>query len=366
MIQKARTFFKIKRDEGAVQALLAAGSDVFPSPYAERLGFTRDFFNQLSDAPPSWKTRLRMWQRGFVPKSYFLYDFITYDVDDYISDLNEKTARQINKPSAEYLNNKQKFYELLDDRGFEDYLPTRYGSLSNGVLLGSGTDFISLLDDKDILIVKDQTGAAGNRVHICRSLAAGFSIDGDQHNPVSLREQIAKFDGYIVTEYCHQADYVKSIYPDTPNTIRIVTMNPTNDGPFVASSVHRIGTNTSGTVDNFSKGGMSAEINDDGTLGSAVRYMDGEISRYEYHPNTGSRISGVVVPHWRTIQETILSIATAIPEVTYVGWDVIVTNDGNFKIIEANSNTDTDLLQAHNPLLCDDRIREFYYENNVI
>lgn len=169
----------------------------------------------------------------------------------------------------------------------------------------------------------------------------------------------------LVTEYCEQGQYIASVFPGTPNTVRLVTMNPRDGDPFVARAVHRIGAENSGAVDNFSQGGLSAKIDDDERLTSAVRYKDGDVTWHDTHPDTGARIEGVEVPRWSEIRKTCLSIVRAVPELKYVGWDVIVT-DGGFKIIEGNSNTDTDLLQAHGPFLTDDKVREFYREHGKV
>lgn len=366
MSGKVRHFFQLAYDEGPVHAVLGAGRSLLPSPYGERCSFTGRFLDRLSEAPSSWETRFRMWRHGFYPKSYYLYDFDTHDVDAYVSDLDEIFGWTINTPAQAFLNDKQKFYDLIEERGFGDLLPTRYGTLSNGVFVGAGTDFLDFLEDERILVVKAREGGGGNEVHICTFEDGEYAVDGERRSAPSFRDRISELDGYLVTEYCDPAAYASSLYPATPNTIRIVTMNPTDGEPFVASAVHRIGSDASGTIDNFSQGGLSAEITDDGALSPAVRYVDRTVSWHDHHPDTGSQIAGTVVPGWGEIRETILTLAAVVPEVAYVGWDIIVTEDGDFKIIEANSNTDTDLLQAHGPLLRDPDVREFYREHGVI
>lgn len=49
----------------------------------------------------------------------------------------------------------------------------------------------------------------------------------------------------------------------------------------------------------------------------------------------------------------------------YVGWDIIVTDDG-YKIIEGNNYSDVNLLQIHRPLLADPRVRRFYLYHGII
>jgi len=349
----------------AIKATLDAGGRALPSPYGERLLFTKEFYRQ-SDSPPSLLARLRMWRLGFVPKSYYLYDFEAHGTDAFLSDVDWRVSRRINGPAREFLDDKAKFYDLLEDRGYGDRVPTRYGSLSDGVLTGSGTDFVRLLEAEGALVVKEGTGAAGNKVHVCGFDGDAHHIDGERLSTPALRDRLAAFDDYMVTEYCRQADYADAIYPGTANTIRLITMNPAGDDPFLARAVHRIGADAAGVVDNFSRGGLAAEVRPDGSLSSAIRYADRTVTWHDEHPDTGARIAGVPVPGWKRIREAILSAAADLPELTYIGWDIVVTGDGEFAIIEGNSNTGTKLPQAHGPLLRDERVRRFYRSHGVI
>jgi D-alanine-D-alanine ligase-like ATP-grasp enzyme len=57
----------------------------------------------------------------------------------------------------------------------------------------------------------------------------------------------------------------------------------------------------------------------------------------------------------------LLEITDNLSYIPYAGWDVIVTdNEGSFKLIEANSHSGVKSLQVHEPLLVDNRVREFY------
>lgn len=361
MLQTVRSFARVVRDEGVASALVETGAYALPSPYGERLSFTARFVEKAADAPLGWRTLLALYRHGFLPKSYVMYDFDANGIDAYLSDLAESEyGWAINRPAQRFLHDKGKFYDLLDDRGFGDLLPIRYGALEGGVLVGAGSDFTSLLREEGSLVVKGRGGATGEKVHICRFDAGEYVLDTDPISTSALRDRLAAFEGYLVTEYCRPADYARSLYPETPNTIRAVTMQPADGEPFLASAVHRIGGGPSGAVDNFSQGGLSAEVRDDGRLGPAVRVSDGTVSWHERHPDTGTPIAGVRVPGWEEIRDRLLRVAGSVPELRYVGWDLIVTDAGEFRIIEGNSNTDVDLLQAHRPLLTDPRVRSFY------
>ena len=170
-------------------------------------------------------------------------------------------------------------------------------------------------------------------------------------------------DDCVITPYVQQAAYAQAISP-TPNTIRMLVMND-DDGPFVAAAVHRFGTASSGPVDNWSQGGMSAAVDlATGVLGRAASPREGGIVWLDDHPDSGSRISGTAVTGWSAVRDGILDLARRTSFLPYVGWDVMATDDG-FQVIEGNKFSDVQVLQVHRPLLTHRRVRDFYRHQRI-
>ncbi|ESP90053.1 sugar-transfer associated ATP-grasp domain-containing protein [Candidatus Halobonum tyrrellensis] len=172
---------------------------------------------------------------------------------------------------------------------------------------------------------------------------------------------------YLVSEFVRQADYADRLFPDAVNTLRVVTLNDDADGPFVAGAVHRVGTAASAPVDNWSRGGLSVEIAGDGTLSDGARWSSaGELRWFDAHPDTGDPLAGVEMPGWPAVRERILWMAAALPSLPHIGWDVVLTDEGDgendpgFVVIERNSHPGVETLQVHRPLLDDPRVRRFY------
>ena len=59
------------------------------------------------------------------------------------------------------------------------------------------------------------------------------------------------------------------------------------------------------------------------------------------------KIIGFQIPYWEECKRFIEKTARVTPEVRYVGWDVVLLQDGNFALIEANDNADHDGQQIH-------------------
>jgi Sugar-transfer associated ATP-grasp len=65
-------------------------------------------------------------------------------------------------------------------------------------------------------------------------------------------------------------------------------------------------------------------------------------------PLTCLALEGVAVSGWAAIKDEVLQLASAVPFVPYVGWDVVLADDGMW-ILEANNRTD---LKLPTPEVC--------------
>jgi hypothetical protein len=211
-------------------------------------------------------------------------------------------------------------------------------------------------------------GGAGNGIIIFKYDGDKILINGLATTFDGVRYLIGRLNSYLITEYVEQAEYSSQIFPRTTNTIRILTMwDSETNKPFIATAVHRFGTDTSFPVDNWTQGGLSVRVDlETGKLGPGVSYPSaGKLIWQERHPDTEAQIKGVCIPNWSLLRDNIVMIAEAFPYIPYVGWDVVM-KEQDFKIIEGNSFTDTNLLQVHGPLLKDPRVRRFYADHGVI
>lgn len=341
--------------------------------------------------PMTRRRRLWLYGRGFLSQADALYDFEGHDHREYLSNY-ARYARtpEINGRWSFALDNKLAFHWLMQP--FENHRPALYGLIESGTLYRSptlqitpaadpsdpddedtipdpGRWVLERLREKGSLVIKPVTGGSGDNVLVCHREADGYRINDEEMTAATLRSEVADLDGYLVFEYVTQAAYSAELFPDTANTIRVLTMFPDGEcEPFIAASAHRIGTSRSEGLDNVSRGGLSAEIDHDtGTLSRSVQYPhDGDVKWHDEHPDTGVRIEGVRVPGWSDIVDGLLAITRDCPYLPYIGWDLIITAPGEFVIIEANNFSDVNLFQVHTPLLSESRVRRFYAEHGVI
>ncbi len=167
---------------------------------------------------------------------------------------------------------------------------------------------------------------------------------------------------YILTAAVEQHPEMASFFPETVNTVRVLMMREPSGEAFVADAVLRLGTSSSGGVDNFSKGGLSFSIDTAvGKIGQGRR-KTGAV--FENHPDTGAPVSGCFIPHWLVVIDCCHAAMVQQPGLQYVGWDVVVARDGPV-LIEGNNKSDVNLIQAHRPLLANSRVRSFYERHGL-
>ncbi|WP_306058407.1 sugar-transfer associated ATP-grasp domain-containing protein [Natronococcus wangiae] len=345
------------------------------------------------------RERLRFYRRRFLSKSGFLYDFDTYDPSLYLDDYQRYIrSGRINDHWGALIDNKLAFHEilgefpshrstvhgLLRDGQFHVFEPGTEGAVASdgGVELERPTDpdasrptvdpvdwLDDSLSDGDRLVLKWFSGGGGNNVHFLEREDGTYLYDGTPTNDAGLARTLADLEDYLVCEFVEQDEYADELYPDTVNTIRVLTMyDERAQEAFVPIAVQRIGTSDSAPVDNFSKGGLSAEVDrETGALSAGAHYYHRDsVTWHETHPETGARIEGTTVPGWEEIRDKLLEIANALSHMPYVGWDIVVTGEGEFKIIEGNSQTGVAAMQVHRPLLADERTRRFYRRHDVV
>ena len=339
----------------------------------------RDWFGDIAflrrhsaDVDIGFINKLRMWTGGFVSEAYVLHSFDENDRCDYVNDLVRlKKACRFNGYYSIVLYDKLYFTRMLEE--FSENVAFIFGLIRGGRFLRvgyCGSDIVEAVvevcEDVGRVVIKPIVGTRGDGVHVVCLENGRWVLDGRSVSREELVCFFGRLDDYLVTEFVVQGNYASEIYPSSSNTIRILTLWDDESGePFVARAVHRFGTDKSAPVDNWTLGGVSCKVDlDTGRLGRAVSYpVRGEMSFYEEHPESGSRIEGVEVPGWDRVKSRIIEMAQSMPFVPYIGWDVIVTESG-FKVIEGNNCPGINLLQVHGPLLRDGRIRRFY-ENRL-
>ena len=324
--------------------------------------------------PAELGAALKLAGRGFLPSSRTIYQLDGPQARDYVSDRQRELTWAIDWPAAGLLDDKLAFFLMLRYLGVPT--PEVSGVIVRGRAYELGSEapatargewLRARLEERGKLIVRPTRGGGGRALWVLELDSPAYRINGERVRWSELSERLGQLEDHLVTDFAEQAPYASEIFPGTTNTIRVLTMNRSETGPMVAAAVHRIGTQASAPADNWSKGGLSVALDvETGVLGQAVLHPRGGRTQWlDRHPDTGVVVAGTQVPGWADARAGILSLATRLPFVPYVGWDVMMVDGGGHAVIEGNKYSDVNLLQVHAPIMRNPAARAFYADHGL-
>lgn len=333
----------------------------------------RYLLNQEKKSNSQIKLLTKIWclMHGFSSSKYDLYNLTKKNYKMFLSDFQRYKTKNINGPYSLIINDKSLFNKFYKDFNVTAKI---YGKVEKGnIILGEEKSnplgLIELVKEKNKIIVKKIQGGGGKGIHRLSYYKDSLYLDDEPIKERSLELFIKKLRNHLITEHLTQAKYSNDIYPGTINSIRILTLrDPQTDEVFIPIAVHKFGSEKTKPVDNVWKGGLTALVDlDTGVLGKSAYHLE-ENNKIEWlpvHPDTNKRIEGTMIPNWEQVKNKVLEVANFEKNLKYVGWDVVVTDSGP-KIIEGNNYSDVNILQIHQPLLKNKRVREFYKYYGIV
>jgi Sugar-transfer associated ATP-grasp len=126
---------------------------------------------------------------------------------------------------------------------------------------------------------------------------------------------------------------VEEFVTQSVNTLRVITYF---DGAEVHVLAHAFKMGAGADLDNFGQGGIQTTVYEGGVCLYGAFNKEGD--KYLSHPQTGVSIVGFTVPLYEEAIAMAVEMATVIPEVPYIGWDIAITPTKPIAI-EGNYNT---------------------------
>ena len=338
-------------------------------------------FSRLISKEAEWKVpwRLRQprwWRHGFLSRSAVVYQLDRTDHRLYVSDYRRylRTRHMVHPRLQEIINNKLSTHLLLQNLAIPT--PPLFGVYyRDSVHLYPSEErlavpeYLAQLPVGERVFMKPLGGAEGKSLYSLQRSQEGVKVNGEVRSVDEAARSIMRPNRpLIIEDLVEQHASQAELYPETTNTLRVLTMpDLETEEPFILMAVQRIGAASSGNVDNWTQGGLSARIDlETGELSKAARLpASSRLEWFSHHPDSGARIEGRAVPHWGEVKDVVLRAARAISFLEYVGWDIIVGPDGPV-VLEANINSGMNVLQVHQPLLADPRARAYFDARGVI
>ncbi len=297
--------------------------------------------------PVSFFKRLKMYKNGFNSDEYYKYNLKENNMNDYLTEVERWKSRKINGVYNILLDDKQVFYLLFKD--FID-IPKTVGIVNKGKIFDSSNknipipSFLKLVRESNGFIFRVNRGGGGNGLYLLKYKNNNYYLNEMYITDNEINNFIKNIDNYIITEALKNSKYSAKIFDDSVNTLRIVIARKNGESKYkVIETFHRFGCNESIPGDNVCRGGLIAPINaKTGVLGRATSKKT--LNFYSNHPDTGSKIEGVKIPHFNKIKKDLLELSYRFPFLNFIAWDVVVT-ENSFSIIEANTSSDIGMFQ---------------------
>jgi hypothetical protein len=325
----------------------------------------------LENREVTLKQKLWAYRRGFFSFRIEMYGLNDENYAHYLSDFvynklqpvngrfriwidDKLTMKYVLYPFNEYLP--KYFYHLIND-GREATIirlmdcPDEYGQ--------DVADVMNLLKAEGSLAVKLIAGTHGDGFYKITYSADKYYVNDKPFCKDEMLEFLQTLDGYIVTEYLFTHKNLSRIWDKTPNALRILTVKEEGREPQIADSYIRFGTKKSGPVEHNTAENVVAPVQlDSGLFTNGKMIINNKIQDCKIHPDTKAALEGKL-PFWEQITETILAICSYIPQVRYMGFDIIITDNG-FKIIEINSRPGIGFHNYSHPVLTNDKCKELF------
>lgn len=252
----------------------------------------------------------------------FNYEGLTHEerlkfVPEY--DKNVFCDQVNNSKQADVFYSKWETYKV-----FKEFFK-RDAILVKGLAEADSAEVETFVEKHHSFIMKPINAACGRGIQLVRS-------SSKEEAKTKLLAVLKELDTpYIVEELIVQSQDMAKLHPTSVNTVRITTINYGD----VIEIVHPfMRTGQGGNfVDNAGSGGILAAINPD--RGEVIAAIDELKHEYVEHPTTHEKIVGFTVPRWEEAIATAKKLASILPDVRYVGWDLALTDKG-WVVVEGN------------------------------
>lgn len=175
------------------------------------------------------------------------------------------------------------------------------------------------------VIIKPEGGACGQGV---------TKITWEDSESVeALIKRVQNGNHYVIEEIIKQHSGMSALNPDSVNTIRVETIVDKNGVPHINNMLAMLGTTTA-IINNAHAGGIMCHIDPETGIIDG-KGVNPEGKRILIHPATKRILLGYQLPNWSGIAEYAKKLALVVPEARYIGWDIVILEDG-YDVIEGN------------------------------
>jgi glutathione synthase/RimK-type ligase-like ATP-grasp enzyme len=262
-----------------------------------------------------------LWSAGFRQvgfQDYVDYDFAILSRAERATYMTHPVSNQLSQ-RYDHPDFRHMFHDKVEfDRVFSEHLHREWMVVEEG-----NADAVRAFTEKHATIVtKEPIGQAGTGVH--RYHAADVTDWADFHRGLLTRGEI------LIEEVIRQHADLAAVCPGTVNTTRVTAFFD-GEQTHILAMAQKFGRGE--VSDQMTFGGFYTMLDENGhAVGPGY---DSHAHVHERHPDSGFVIADFQLPMVDEVKAFVDRVARVVPQVQYVGWDIVVTPDGPV-LVEGN------------------------------
>lgn len=251
-------------------------------------------------------------------QDYIDYDFAILTPAERATYMTHPVSNQISQ-KYDHPDYRGLFQDKVEfDKTFSEFLRRDWMVVD----AGNADELRAFTERLGTIVTKEPVGQAGTGVH--RYHAAEVDDWSAFHRGLLERGEI------LVEEVIRQHDDLAAVCPGTVNTTRVTAFF---DGQktHILAMAQKFGRGA--VSDQMTFGGFYTMLDENGHALGAGYDSHGHV--HEVHPDSGVRIADFQLPMIDEVKAFVDQVARVVPQVQYVGWDIVVGPDGPV-LVEGN------------------------------
>lgn len=262
-----------------------------------------------------------LWSAGFRQvgfQDYVDFDFAILSRAERATYMTHPVSNQLSQKYDDP-GHRHVFQDKVEfDRVFSDHLRRDWMVVEKG----DAEAVRAFAEKHGTIVTKEPVGQAGTGVH--RYHAAEIEDWDAFHRGLLERGEL------LIEEVIRQHDDLAAVCPGTVNTTRVTAFFD-GEKTHILAMAQKFGRGA--VSDQMTFGGFYTMLDDDGHAVGPGYDSHGHV--HERHPDSGFVIGDFRLPLVEQVREFVDEIARVVPQVQYVGWDIVVTPDGPV-LVEGN------------------------------
>ncbi|WP_029145508.1 sugar-transfer associated ATP-grasp domain-containing protein [Microbacterium luticocti] len=262
-----------------------------------------------------------LWQAGVRNvgfQDYIDFDFAILNRAERATYMTHPVSNQLSQkfddPAYRHI-----FQDKIEfDRAFGEYLHREWME----VTADNAEEVAAFVRRHDTVVSKEPVGQAGTGVH--RYHAADIDDWDGFHRGLRERGEL------LLEEVIRQHPDLAAVCPGTVNTTRVTAFFD-GERTHILAMAQKFGRGA--VSDQMTFGGFYTMLDERGHAVGAGYDSHGHV--HERHPDSGFRIADFQLPMTDEVTAFVDRVARVVPQVQYVGWDIVVTPDGPV-LVEGN------------------------------